>query len=294
MAFNEGQARPPSFTAIIGGVIFLAVLVVISTSVVIVPAGERAVVFDNFRGVLPNTRNEGMTFVVPFVQRPTYYDVKTQNYNLGTNDTQNNIGGDNNENAIEARTSDGQTVSVELSVQFHPKADQLPDLHKKIGRDYVEKIIVPAIRSEVRAVIGKYSVESVYSKDRQEIETKIEENLKGIFERNYIVMQDVLIRNTRFSEEYQKAIEAKQVALQESERMQYVLQKQRQEKQRKIVEAEGEAQSIRIKGQALSANPRLIQYEYVQKIAPGIKAVIADQKTIMNFSNLFDSEPAPK
>ncbi len=292
MAFNDGQVRPPSFTAIIGGVIFLAVLVVISTSVVIVPAGERAVVFDNFRGVLPNTRNEGMTFVVPFVQRPTYYDVKTQTYNLGTNDTQGNVGGDNNESSIEARTSDGQTVHVELSVQFHPEAATLPELHKKIGRDYVDKIIVPAIRSEVRAVIGKYTVESVYSENRQEIENKIESNLKTIFERNFIVLQDVLIRNTRFSEEYQKAIEAKQVALQEAERMQYVLQKQRQEKERKIVEAQGEAEAIRIKGQALSANPRLIQYEYVQKIAPGVKAVIADQKTIMNFSNLFESTPA--
>ena len=185
-----------------------------------------------------------------------------------------------------------ERYGLELVDGFARLADQLPELHKNIGRDYVDKIIVPAIRSEVRAVIGKYTVESVYSKNRQEIETKIEENLKGIFERNFIVMQDVLIRNTRFSEEYQKAIEAKQVALQEAERMQYVLQKQRQEKERKIVEAEGEAQSIRIKGQALSANPRLIQYEYVQKIAPGIKAVIADQKTIMNFSNLFDSEPA--
>ena len=292
MAFNSGESRPPSFTAIIGGVIFLAVLVVVSSSVVIVPAGERAVVFDNFQGVLDKTRNEGMTFVVPFVQQPTYYDVKTQTYNLGTNDTQNNLGGDNNENAIEARTSDGQTVHVELSVQFHPKADTLPELHKTIGRDYVGKIIVPAIRSEVRAVIGKYTVESVYSENRQEIENKIEENLKSIFDRNHIVLQDVLIRNTRFSEEYQKVIEAKQVALQEAERMQYVLQKQRQEKERKIVEAQGEAEAIRIKGQALSANPRLIQYEYVQKIAPGVKAVIADQKTIMNFSNMFESSPS--
>ncbi len=289
MAFNnDGGARPPSFTAIIGGVIFLAVLVVISTSVVIVPAGERAIIFDNTRGVLPTARDEGMTFVIPFIQRPTYYDVKTQTYNLGTNDTQNNNRGDNNETSIEARTSDGQTVHVELSVQFHPKPDQLPDLHKKIGQNYVTKIIVPAIRSEVRAVIGKYTVESVYSENRQEIEDKIQTNLRSIFDKNYIVLQDVLIRNTRFSEEYQRAIEAKQVALQEAERMQYVLQKQRQEKERKIVEAQGEAEAIKIKGQALAANPRLIQYEYVQKIAPGVKAVIADQKTIMNFSNLLD------
>lgn len=75
----------------------------------------------------------------------------------------------------------------------------------------------------------------------------------------------------------------KQVALQESERMKYILEKQRQEKERKIIEAQGEAQAIKEKGAALRANPQLIQYEYVQKLTPGIKAVITDQASIMNF-----------
>ena len=291
MAFNNtSNARPPSLGLIVGGVVVLALFIIASSSVVIVPAGERAVIFDNFRGVLSQTRNEGMTFVMPFVQRPIYYDVKTQTYNVGTTDSQNNLRGDNNEPSIEARTSDGQTVHVELSVLYQPDTPTLPELHQKIGQNYVTKIIVPAIRSEVRAVIGKYTVESVYSENRQEIESKIESGLGKIFKQNYILLKDVLIRNTRFSEEYQKAIEAKQVALQDAERMQYVLQKQKQEKERRIVEAQGEAEAIRIKGQALAANPRLIQYEYVQKISPGIKAVVTDQKTIMNFSNLFSND----
>ena len=75
--------------------------------------------------------------------------------------------------------------------------------------------------------------------------------------------------------------------------MQYVLQKEQQEKARKIIEAEGEAKSMEIRGRALAANPRLIQYEYVQKLAPGIKAVITDQRTIMNFSSLFEAGKTP-
>ncbi|MGE3726542.1 MAG: prohibitin family protein [Candidatus Sericytochromatia bacterium] len=289
MALNDRQIRPPSFSAMVSIVVGLAVLIFASASVVIVPAGERAVIFDNFRGVLPGVRGEGMTFVLPFVQKAIKYDIKTQTFNVGTSDAEQTSGG-YNEPAIEARTADGQTVQVELSVRFQPHTDQLSKLHQEIGPSYVFKIIIPEIRSVVRTVIGLYNVMDVYSSKRIEIQKQMEVTLRKSFARYYIELNEVLIRNTRFSEEYQKAIEAKQVALQDAQRMQYVLQKEHQEKARKIVEAEGEAKSMEIRGRALAANPRLIQYEYVQKLAPGIKGVITDQKTIMNFSNLFESD----
>lgn len=292
MALNDRQIRPPSFNAMVGMISGLAVLIFISASVVIVPAGERAVIFDNFRGVLPGVRGEGMTFVLPFVQKAIKYDVKTQTYNIGTSDADQSSGGFN-EPAIEARTADGQTVQVELSVRFQPKEDELYKLHQKVGPAYVYKIIVPEIRSVVRTIIALYNVMDVYSSKRQEIQQRMDAELRKSFDRYYIQLNEVLIRNTRFSDEFQKAIEAKQVALQEAQRMQYVLQKEQQEKARKIIEAEGEAKSIEIRGRALAANPRLIQYEYVQKLAPGIKAVITDQQTIMNFSHLFEADKKP-
>lgn len=292
MALNDRQIRPPSFSAMVGIISGLAALIFVSASVVIVPAGERAVIFDNFRGVLPGVRGEGMTFVLPFVQKAIKYDVKTQTFNIGTSDAEQSSDGFN-EAAIEARTADGQTVQVELSVRFEPKEDELYKLHQKVGPAYVYKIIVPEIRSVVRTIVALYNVMDVYSSKRQEIQQKMDTELRKSFDRYFIQLNEVLIRNTRFSEEFQKAIEAKQVALQEAQRMQYVLQKEQQEKARKIIEAEGEAKSMEIRGRALAANPRLIQYEYVQKLAPGIKGVITDQRTIMNFSNLFESGKTP-
>jgi prohibitin 2 len=289
MALNDRQIRPPSFSAMVGIVIGLAALIFISASVVIVPAGERAVIFDNFRGVLPGVRGEGMTFVMPFVQKAIKYDIKTQTFNVGTSDAEQTTGG-YNEPAIEARTADGQTVQVELSVRFQPKDNELAKLHQEVGPTYVYKIIIPEIRSVVRTVVALYNVMDVYSSKRMEIQKQMDSTLRTSFARYYIHLNEVLIRNTRFSEEFQKAIEAKQVALQDAQRMQYVLQKEHQEKARKIIEAEGEAKSMEIRGRALAANPRLIQYEYVQKLTPGIKAVITDQKTIMNFSSLFDTQ----
>lgn len=292
MALNDGQLRPPSFQVMVGIVAGISALVFVSASVVVVPAGERAVIFDNIRGVLPEMRNEGITFVVPFVQKAIRYDVKTQTYSLGGSDTDDNLGGKASDAAIEALTADGQKVSVELSVRFLPKDSDLPKLHQQVGVDYVTKIVVPEIRSVVRTIVAEYNVMDVYSTKRRDIQIKMEKELRNTFENYYLQLNEVLIRNIRFSDEFQKAIEAKQVALQDAQRMEYVLQKERQEKQRKIIEAEGDAKSISIRGQALAANPRLIQYEYVQKIAPGIRAIVADQKTIMNFSNLFEN-PAP-
>lgn len=251
-------------------------------------------VFDNFRGVLPGVRGEGMTFVMPFVQKAVRYDVKTQTYNVGTSDTETNSQGVGvGEPAIEARTADGQTMQVELSVRFQPEEENLWKLHREVGTDYVYKIIIPELRSVVRTVIAQYNVMDVYSAKRMEIQMRMDATLKKTFSNYHLRLNEILIRNTRFSDEFQKAIEAKQVALQEAQRMDYVLQKELQEKKRKVIEAQGDAEAIRTRGQALSANPRLIQYEYVQKIAPGIKAIIADQKTIMNFSNLFDAPAAP-
>lgn len=289
MAFNDAQIRPPSFSAVVGVVIGLAVLVFVSASVVIVSAGERAVIFDNFRGVLPGVRNEGMTFVLPFVQKAVRYDVKTQTYNVGTSDADAGAVGIT-EPAIEARTADGQTVQMELSVRFRPNEEELWKLHREVGPNYAYKIIVPEIRSVIRTVVAQYNVMDVYSGKRTEIQQRLDEGLRTTFDRYYIELQEVLIRNTRFSDEFQKAIEAKQVALQEAQRMEYVLQKEKQEKERKIIEAQGEAESMRVRGQALASNPRLIQYEYVQKLTPGIKGVVTDQQTIMNFSNLFGDE----
>ena len=103
---------------------------------------------------------------------------------------------------------------------------------------------------------------------------------------SYLILDEILIRNISFSPEFEKAIEQKQIAQQDSQRMQYVLDKERQEKDRKIIEAQGEAESIRLKAIVLAQNPALIQYEYVQKLAPGVKTIITDGKTIMSLGDI--------
>ena len=102
------------------------------------------------------------------------------------------------------------------------------------------------------------------------------------------------MRNVDFSAEFKKAIELKQIAQQEAERKKYELEKEKIEKDRKIIAAEGDADAIRLRGEALSRNPALIQYEYVQKITPGIQTIITDGRSILSLGDLVRSNSPGK
>jgi prohibitin 2 len=122
------------------------------------------------------------------------------------------------------------------------------------------------------------------------IQGQIENKLRESFKKNYITCEEVLLRNVQFSTEFQQAIENKQIAQQEAQRMKYVLEKQELEKQRKIIEATGESEALRLKGKALADNPLLIQYEYIKLLSPNIQAIITDQNSIFNFSDFLKNQ----
>jgi regulator of protease activity HflC (stomatin/prohibitin superfamily) len=159
--------------------------------------------------------------------------------------------------------------------------DDIWKMHRAVGPSYVDKVIRPESRTVVRNVVSSYAVTEVYSTKRKEIQAQLEDQMSKTLARNFIALDGLLIRNISFTEAFAQAVENKQVAMQEAERMKYVLQKEESEKDRKIIAATGEAEAIRRRGRALHENPLLIQYEYVEKISPNIKAIVADQKTIM-------------
>ena len=152
-----------------------------------------------------------------------------------------------------------------------------PDLKvaRYMGKDYIGKIIRPELRSHTRIAIAEFPADRVYSAERVAIQTNMETRLKEKLARNYILVDEVLLRAISFSDTYQNAIIQKQISQQNAQRMQYVLSKEQQEKRRKIILAEGEAESIRLKGQAIATNPRVVAYQYVQKVAPNIKTILS-------------------
>ena len=239
---------------------------------VIVPGGERVVLFSLRRGVIPTQLDEGLHFITPFIDHPEFYDARQQTYSISKTSWEGEVKGDD---SIRCLTSDGQEVSVELSVRFHIDPNNVWRLHKEIGKDYISKILRPELRSHTRIAIAEYPAARVYSAEREAIQTNLETRLRDKLSHNYILVDEVLLRAISFSDTYQNAIIQKQISQQNAQRMQYVLAREQQEKRRKIILAEGEAESIRLKGEAIATNPRVVAYQYVQKIAPNIKTILS-------------------
>jgi prohibitin 2 len=263
-------------------VIGLFLLVVFFSTFKTVPAGHRAVIFNNITGGL-GARGEGLTLLVPFTQTATIYDVRTATYTMSKPSGEGQLhGGD----SVQALTSDGQEVAVDVSILYHPDPNKIVQLHREIGPDYEAKIVIPSGRSVTRTSVSKYTVIDVYGAKRAEIQNEVLTELKALFDKSYLVLDGLLVRNVDFSPEFKKAIELKQIAQQETERKKYELEKEKIEKDRKVIAAEGDAEAIRLRGDALSRNPALIQYEYVQKITPGIQTIITDGKSILSLGDM--------
>ncbi|MGQ9617790.1 MAG: prohibitin family protein [Candidatus Aminicenantia bacterium] len=265
-------------------IIVLIVLFFLIKSYIIIEPGERAVIFNKITGELKVGDKEGLKLLVPLVESTTIYDTKVQTYTLSKSPLEGEIrGGD----SLQGLTADGQRIYIDLSVRFRLNPEKLTEFHRTIGRNYLQIIVRPQIMNEVRISVSSFSLMDIYTTKRGQVEKILEERLRRVFETYHIMLDSVLIRDVRVSDEFQKALENKQIAQQEAERMKYLLEKEEKEKQRKILEAEGDAEAIRIKGQALSQNPALIQYEYVQKIAPNIQAIITDGRSILSLSDFL-------
>ena len=301
-------------------VIFIALIifVAIAKPFIIVGAGEMAVIFNRLTGIEQRQLSPGLNILVPFIQKPILYDVRNQTYTMSGISTEGQYLGDD---SIQALTSDGQPVGLELSVIYRIDDTNVWRLHEEIGPGYVEKILRPSIRETVRTVVSRYSVIELFSSNwidiartrgfdledepevgelvgRELVQIDIEGTLKSKLKDKYLIVDTVLLRNVTFSEEYRQAIERKQIAQQEAERMKYVLEKAEKEKEEKvivaegdkqaaIIRAEGEARAIMLKGESLKQNPAVINYEYVQKISPSVKTIITDGKSIMSLGDIF-------
>jgi len=270
--------------SILIGLIVIFILIFMFKIYIIVEPGERAVIFNKATGNLRVTPSEGFFFLVPLIEEPTVYDIKARTYTMSIAPLEGEMKGDD---SLQALTSDGQNVFLDISVRYHPDVDNLDKLHRRIGVDFVNKVLRPQVRGIVRMLVSGYPVLDVYSGKRMAIQSEIEKTLRDSFKKNFIVCDEVLLRNVQFSREFQQAIENKVIAQQQAQAMKYVLEKQEMEKKRKIIEAEGESEALRLKGKALADNPALIQYEYIKLLSPNIQAIITDQNAIFNFSDFI-------
>lgn len=172
-------------------------------------------------------------------------------------------GGDFKKYNLDLKTNDGQNISVDLTIIYALKANEVPLLHQQVGPNYEDQILLPQIRSEARLAIGGYSAEEIYQgKVRDEIQSRIKEKLsKALSQYPAIQIHDTLIRHFGFSPDFERAIEQKKLAAQQVEinKNRALAQEEeakRQEAESKglklkaVQEAEGRAQSVKIEADA--------------------------------------------
>lgn len=251
------------FGVIIAVIIFLIIL----DGLVSVPPGHVGIIYDRGRGVLEEELPEGLHLKIPFWQVSYLMDVRTQEYTMSVAPGEGAIYSDD---SMTAPTSDGQTVMVDSTVLFHVDRNNAAELFQNVGPDYIQKIVRTVSRSQIRAVIANYSAIDVYAKKRAEAEMKMNESMKTLFAEKNIIMERVLLRHIAFSPEYASAIEEKQVAEQKIQKAEFQRLEAEKLKEKKIIEAEADAEAIRLKGESLRRSPEVIQFEFVQKMADDI------------------------
>ncbi|MCF2972020.1 prohibitin family protein [Synechococcus sp. Nb3U1] len=261
-----------SWIPLVGGALVLILLATVLQCLLVVPAGARAVVFNSLTGLKLQPLGEGLHLLLPVIETPILYDVRTQTYTMASQRSESQSLGDD---ALKVLSADGQQITLDVSVRFRLDPAKVSHLHQTIGPSYVDKVIRPEVRTVMRNELALHRAIAVFSEEREEIQENVEQQLSSIFAENDLILQNVLLRNVRFSDQFQTAIEQKQIAEQEKERERFLVEKAELEKQRVVVLAEGEAQSIQLQGEALKQNPEVVQLDYVRKLAPGTRAIIS-------------------
>ena len=226
-----------------------------------IQSGEGGVMYSIFGGTsLDETYGEGLKVHPPWVRVYTY-DLRVQEA----------------EEEITALSSNGLTITLDVSLRWRPVPELLPQLHVTYGRDYPSKLVIPVLRSDAREVVGRYTPEELYASKRSELQQAILNQVKAGVEGRYVQIDAVLIRDVVLPEQIRRAIESKLTEEQEVQRYQFTLQKDSLEAERKQIEARGQAEYQRIITQSLS--PEFLRFkgiEATQQLAesPNAKTVI--------------------
>ncbi len=216
------------------GGVGLIILVALSSSIFLtIQPGEAGTIFRKFSGGLDkdNVYNQGFHVIAPW-NTMHVYNVKEQTA----------------EESMDVLDKSGLSVSVDVTVRFHPMPQKIGYLHEKFGTGYIGILVVPEVRSTVRQVMGRYTAEEIYSTKRSEVETAIITETQKVLgsENNNIQMRALLIRSINLPDQIKSAIESKLQQEQEALAYQFRLDKEKSEAERKRIAAEGEARANQI------------------------------------------------
>jgi prohibitin 1 len=254
-----GIAGPLPGRSLSGVVVVVLVLFALSRCVTTIPAGHVGVV-DVFGQVSPTTLKSGIQFVNPLA-RVVKMSVQTQEI----------------KETMDVPSQEGLAVQIEVSVLFHLNPDKAQEVYRSVGEDYVPILLEPQFRSVTRGVTAGFEAKALYTSQREHLAEVIATDLRKFVEGRGVTIEATPMRRLQLPARLASAIEEKLSADQESQRMQFVLLKEKQEAERKRIEAEGVSDFQKIVSQGISDN--LLRWKGIEatlKISesPNTKVVI--------------------
>ncbi|MBI1278324.1 MAG: hypothetical protein GC179_09375 [Anaerolineaceae bacterium] len=297
-----------------GGVLLAAVglvagviLSVVGQGIVFVDPTEVAVVVNTLNGEISDPPlGPGTHVVLPIIQRvTTKYSITQKAYIMSAKASEGQLAGDD---AVDARTKDGQTVKLDVTVLYRIVPREAGKLYVDWNDRYVDEFIRPTTRALVREVVSKFNAEQIYSEARTQLGQDIKQAVSDRFSKENLELTDLLVRDITFSDDFTNAIEQKVVAAQNLERAKTdALTAQTQAEGRAnaaIAAAQGDAQAVEINAKAqaealrlvseqIAANPSLIQYEYVQKLSDNVQLILMPSSSpfLFDLASLAKANP---
>lgn len=220
-------------------VVIIFIIIFWSKMTTTIEAGHAGVLFKTFGGGVDTTQtfSEGFHFIAPWNKMISY---ETRQQEIAED--------------MNVLSSNGLEIKADVSAWYRPEYAKIGLLHAKIGNDYLRRVVIPALRSSARSVIGRYTPEQIYSTKRDAIQDEIFEEAKQILDKKYVDLIQILIRSIVLPSTIKKAIEGKLMQEQESLEYEFKLQKAEKEALRQIIDAEGKAEANRILNASLTSN----------------------------------------
>jgi len=216
----------------------IALIIILAKSAITIDSGEAGVLFETFGdGVVVDEppMGEGFHIVAPW-NKVYVYEVRQQELF----------------EKMKVLSSNGLEIQIDASAWYEPVYNELGNLHQSLGQDYLQRVIQPAIRSAARSVVGRYTPEQLYSSKRDAIQDEIFAETKKILEKQYVQLNEVLVRDVTLPNTIKDAIERKLKQEQESLEYEFRLVTAEKEAQKVIIDAKGKAESNRILSASLT------------------------------------------
>jgi regulator of protease activity HflC (stomatin/prohibitin superfamily) len=307
---SRGRPMKGAAGLVIGAIVVTLILSTVGYGLVFLQADEYGIVIS---ALAPNGyRNEiltpGIHWVVPVFEYIKPYSIAKQTYTMATASSEGQIAGDD---SIQCRTKDGQQVFIDASTIYSIDPTKLVQLHITWQNRYEDGVVRPVVRSAIRDAVSQFGVEEIVSTKRAELEKLISDEIKAGLAANNLTMDDFLLRNIRFSDEYAAAVEQKQIAEQQALQAQFVVQQKKQEAQQArevaqgaadavVIAAQGEAEAILLRAQAQaqandvlakSLTPELLTYTYISKLAPNVQVMYLPSNTPLLLPSVNTTAP---